>query len=88
MIVYFIEEKKRGIYVCIEVFSLIYNRLFIQKKDLISDMTNITYLSPGVRELLFSVSSKINDDDENDQDDLSIDKIRQCLNITGINLID
>jgi hypothetical protein len=50
-------------------------------------MTNTTYLSPGVRELLLSVSSTINSE-ENDQDQLSIDKIRQCLIINGINKID
>ncbi|CAF3167390.1 unnamed protein product, partial [Rotaria sp. Silwood2] len=43
-------------------------------------MTNTTYLSPGVRELLLSVSSVTNYK-ENDQDQLSIEKIRQCLSV-------
>ncbi len=51
------------------------------------DMTNTTYLSPGIRELLLSVSSTINSE-ENDQDQLSINKIRQCLIVDGINEID
>ena len=46
-------------------------------------MSNTTYLSPGVRELLFGVSPTINYE-ENDQDQLSIDEIRQCLIVRGI----
>ncbi|CAF0824251.1 unnamed protein product [Rotaria sordida] len=46
----------------------------------IIDMANSTYLSPSVRELLLSVSSVTNYK-ENDQDQLSIDKIRQCLSV-------
>jgi hypothetical protein len=46
-------------------------------------MTNTTYLSPGIQELLFSVSSTINSE-ENDPDQLSIEKIRQCLSVGGI----
>ncbi len=48
------------------------------------DMTYTTYLSPGVRELLLSVSSRLKNE-ENDQEELSIDDIRQCLSIGGIN---
>jgi hypothetical protein len=50
----------------------------------IIDMSNTTYLSSGVRELLLSVSSTINSE-ENDHDQLSIEKIRQCLSVGGIN---
>ena len=46
-------------------------------------MSNTTYLSPGVRELLFSASATINSE-ENEQDELSIDKIRQCVVVEGI----
>ncbi|CAF3510753.1 unnamed protein product [Adineta steineri] len=47
-------------------------------------MTNTTYLSPGVRQLLLSVSSTSNCKENNH---LSIDDIRQCLCVeeTGIN---
>jgi hypothetical protein len=47
-------------------------------------MTSPTYLSHGVRELLLSVSSTTNDE-ENDCDQLSIHEIRQCLSGGGIN---
>ena len=54
-----------------------------------SNMT--TYLSPNVRELLSSVSST-NDHQKIKQNDLSIDRIRQCLTVnsnhTGENEID
>jgi hypothetical protein len=50
----------------------------------ITDMTNTTYLSSGVRELLFSVSSTMN----SEENDLSINKIRQCLSIGDIDSID
>ncbi|CAF3162351.1 unnamed protein product [Rotaria sp. Silwood2] len=52
-------------------------------------MTNTTYLSSGVRELLLSVSSVTNYK-ENDQDQLSIEKIRQCLSVEemGINYLE
>ena len=50
---------------------------------LILDMTYQTYLSPSVRELLFSVSSEANYGENNDEDQLSVDKIRQCLTFTG-----
>ncbi|CAF4907847.1 unnamed protein product [Rotaria sp. Silwood1] len=43
-------------------------------------MSNSTYLSPGVRELLLSVSL-VKNYTENDQDQISINKIRQCLSV-------
>ncbi|CAF5093413.1 unnamed protein product, partial [Rotaria sp. Silwood1] len=43
-------------------------------------MSNSTYLSPGVRELLLSVSS-VKNYTENDKDQISINKIRQCLSV-------
>jgi len=60
-----------------------YFRLICFFNIFIIDMTNTTYLSPGVQELLFSVSSTINSE-ENDPDQLSIEKIRQCLSVGGI----
>jgi hypothetical protein len=45
-----------------------------------------TYLSPGVRELLLSVSSTINSE-VNEEDQLSINAIRQCLVVEGIDEI-
>ena len=47
-------------------------------------MTSTTYLSPGVRELLLSVSST-NNHAENDQNELSINQIRQCMSVGGSN---
>lgn len=45
-------------------------------------MTNTTYLSPGVRQLLLSVSSDTSYRNDN-EDQLSIEMIRQCLCTKG-----
>ncbi len=75
--------KKRNVYVSRYTLTKHISFVWYLLSTLfISDMTNTTYLSSGVRELLFSVSSTRNSE-ENDQVDLSISKIRQYLSIEG-----
>ncbi|CAF4277485.1 unnamed protein product [Rotaria socialis] len=52
-------------------------------------MTSCTYLSPGVRELLLSASA-VATSEKSENDQLSIDKIRQCLSVgdTGIDYLE
>ncbi|CAF4377420.1 unnamed protein product, partial [Rotaria magnacalcarata] len=52
-------------------------------------MTSCTYLSSGVRELLLSASA-VTTSEKSESDQLSIDKIRQCLSVgdTGINYLE
>ncbi|CAF4438748.1 unnamed protein product, partial [Rotaria magnacalcarata] len=64
---------------------------FKQWKSIIPrfDMTSCTYLSSGVRELLLSASA-VTTSENSESDQLSIDKIRQCLSVgdTGINYLE